>query len=565
MEIESSSPKIISQPVVLQNWFRLPKNNVSVNRLNELKTHLTIESKKRVFAAQREIPPVKCYQETSSELWIPMRFGLEVIKPKTVVDKRFDPTILKGKELPKFLGKLDEEILQITAKNSCLNDLQTFNQSFLVFPTGEGKTVIFLKLWTDLCALVGRKIPTLFVGNAGDLLTQTEEKINKFLSKNVLVANIGGDQVTPKQKAELIKTVFLYDFALCTIQDLTGKKKAKTNDSLDFEIDEDETWDKPAIKKDDPLDHFKYDSKFFSNFGMIVVDEAHHLGAETWGSILHLCNSKYIFIMTATHTRNDSLDKIMKFWCGEPSYLKLKDYTGKVEVDIYEPRYPEIQDQWTNSYWKGKAEKTYNRPRMFTMLAENDTRNQYMVDKLVAIEKQIPEGGIILCMSQRGAKVPHLATMKRLYEEKAPNVSTAIFTGKQKPSKDILSYRIIWSTFKKMSEYVDISQIACVVFLMPPENESCLIQSLGRGIRLNSRFPVVRVIDFIDNYSFFQRLWGTRFRWYKNENNTINQVDRKPKSQDFMDKIDFNTTKDQWMGHGGRSSAPDTSEKICDF
>lgn len=61
----------------------------------------------------------------------------------------------------------------------------------------------------------------------------------------------------------------------------------------------------------------RFDEKFFSNFGHIILDEFHRAGADTYNAILEKAPCKYRTSLTATFRRKDGLHKILKFHAGK--------------------------------------------------------------------------------------------------------------------------------------------------------------------------------------------------------------------------------------------------------
>jgi superfamily II DNA or RNA helicase len=110
-----------------------------------------------------------------------------------------------------------------------------------------------------------------------------------------------------------------------------------------------------------------------------------------------------------------------------------------------------------------------------------------------------------------------------------PDLTTCIHIG-SKEEKNPYAFDIILSSYPKFAEHVDSQNIWCVVLLSPPKNKTVLIQTLGRGIRLNSIIQKVLLIDFVDNYFFLAGKWRKRRQWYEQEEFSIKYMnDKKPK------------------------------------
>jgi len=56
------------------------------------------------------------------------------------------------------------------------------------------------------------------------------------------------------------------------------------------------------------------------NYGMIIVDECHHVSAVNFEAILKYADAKYVYGLTATPTRQDGHHPIIFMQCGEIKY-----------------------------------------------------------------------------------------------------------------------------------------------------------------------------------------------------------------------------------------------------
>lgn len=55
---------------------------------------------------------------------------------------------------------------------------------------------------------------------------------------------------------------------------------------------------------------------FLRGFGMLVIDEAHHVPSPMFSRVVGRCPAKYRLALTATPTRNDGLTKLLEWICG---------------------------------------------------------------------------------------------------------------------------------------------------------------------------------------------------------------------------------------------------------
>ena len=60
--------------------------------------------------------------------------------------------------------------------------------------------------------------------------------------------------------------------------------------------------------------------EFVKDYGMVIVDECHHVSAFTFEKILREVNAKYVYGLTATPKRQDGHQPIIKMQCGPIRY-----------------------------------------------------------------------------------------------------------------------------------------------------------------------------------------------------------------------------------------------------
>ena len=142
------------------------------------------------------------------------------------------------------------------------------DQGVIVAPSGSGKTIIGLEL-------VGRKqLPTLILVHRKQLLDQWVERIQTFLG--IAKAHIGQYSGIKKKLGKQITVGLLQSLA----------RKGDLSELKD-------------------------------KFGMIIVDECHHIPAATFREVIAQLNPKYIYGLTATPKRKHNDEKLIYVYIGE--------------------------------------------------------------------------------------------------------------------------------------------------------------------------------------------------------------------------------------------------------
>ena len=126
----------------------------------------------------------------------------------------------------------------------------------LIAPTAFGKTV------TAAAVIAKRKVSTLVIVHRADLMRQWQERLGSF---------VGLDD----QKIGLI-----------------GAGKKKPTGMLDIAVIQ-------SLARRDDL------PELFSQYGQVIIDEAHHLTAATFEAVLKQANSRYVLGLSATPVRSN--------------------------------------------------------------------------------------------------------------------------------------------------------------------------------------------------------------------------------------------------------------------
>jgi superfamily II DNA or RNA helicase len=174
-----------------------------------------------------------------------------------IEDRRLKP---KGIRIA-FKGSLHPQ------QNTALRAMLEHEHGVLVAPPGSGKTVI-------ACSIIGkRKTPTLILLNRQVLLEQWMDRLQEFLGL---------------EKKE--------------IGQWRGSRK-KLKGSVDIAMIQ-------------TLANVENPKAFFRDYGMVIIDECHHIPAVTLEALMKECGSKYILGLTATPQRKDRLERLLFHQCG---------------------------------------------------------------------------------------------------------------------------------------------------------------------------------------------------------------------------------------------------------
>jgi len=237
------------------------------------------------------------------------------------------------------------------------------------------------------------------------------------------------------------------------------------------------------------------------DFGLVIIDEVHHIAAPFFSKMLGKLRTKYTLGLTATPKRKDGLEEMIYLLVGAPAYqMKIPDN-------------PDVQVNFVRCSTGGMREVKYKNGRiglatMITRLTQNHGRNQLI---LRIIGGMLQRSGQGLLLSDR---VDHLRVLHEMIESVHEGKS-AIICGKintdRKDKDEKIQFRkeITLSTFSMFAEAVDFH--GDYIILATPKSN--IEQATGRILRgHSSNRPVI--IDLFDPFSIFFALMSKRRKFY---------------------------------------------------
>ncbi len=342
-------------------------------------------------------------------------------------------------------------------------------------PPGFGKTVVA----SNLIAERGRNV--LVIVHTKPLLNQWRDRLSQFLS--VKPGLLGGGKNT-----------------------LTGVVDIALVNSLSQE----------------------QNLKILDSYGMVIIDECHHVAAVTYEKVLKTVKATYVYGLTATPIRNDGHHDIIFMQCGpilyqvdQASWAKQNKLSGTICARFSPFRcdfqYLEIQE-------------------IYERIAQDIDRNRLIASDILT---QLSHGRSILVLSNR---LEQLKLLGSLLESQGNSV--LVMTGSQsaKTKKQVQSYlesmtrekkqALILSTGKYIGEGFDLPQLDTLVLASPIAWKGNVIQYVGRLCRFYEGKSEVVVLDYIDfRIPVLARMFNKRVNAYREFGFSITQYGQKPKTQ----------------------------------
>ena len=423
------------------------KKNLDTNQENEIKKDLYV--KPFIPKAMAPVNKFPIYRESSQKYYLPRFYGIEKygLPEKCEIDDGEKINI-------NFNGSLRDYQESIVTKYC--NYIGNNGGGLLEIDTGLGKTVIALNIISKI------KLKTLVIVHKEFLLNQWEERIKEFLP-NAKIGKIQG------QKIDIIDK----DIVIGMLQSLSMK---------DYEYD------------------------IFKTFGLTIIDEVHHMGAEVFSQALYKIVTRYMLGLSATMNRKDGLTKVFKMFIGEIIHTEKRksEFNNVVVRKInYEVDDPEFNDTKYNF----KGDVCYS--SMINKLCKYNRRSEFIIKLIKSLFNENKNQQMIILGHNKNL-------LTYLYDSiqhhQIETVGYYLGGMKQDKLKESESKKIIIATYSMASEGLDIKSLTTLLMVTP---KSDIIQCVGRILRSKHENPMV--IDIVDNHELFQKQYIKRNRFYKSQ------------------------------------------------
>ena len=272
-----------------------------------------------------------------------------------------------------------------------------------------------------------------------------------------------------------------------------------------------------------------YSNDIFNEFGFVIFDECHHLGAKCFSQALFKLNSTYMLGLSATPDRKDGLTKVFKYFLGEIGYCVKQEYTFNVDINIH-------TIYFDNEYYKDVFSKigNINTPGMINNLVLCEERNNYIIN---LVDEVMKEPRNLLILTDRRDQV------LKLYENLNEKYSVGYVIGQMKEDhrNESLTKNIIIGTYQMVSEGFDVDRLDTLIFATPKVS---IEQAVGRILRKQQYTYNPLVIDIVDKLNVFKNQGYARKRFYNKNNYNIkyfsNEENDKKIKKTTIDKYSYN-------------------------
>ena len=453
--------------IILDNMVYIDKANLSAavkNCFRRLATFANPEffQKQRMRMPVYKIPMViDCSKETEQYLMLPRgRFEYlynlctENNIKMNIIDKRNS-----GNKLDvKFKGELTNE------QSLALNKMLEFDNGILEAPTAFGKTVLSCKMIAD------KKVNTLIITERLQILKQWKDSITRFLNVDV-VGQIGGG-----------KNIITNEIDVASIRTI---------------------WN-----------HGKF-IDIVKNYGMIIIDECHHLAAFTYESAVNQVNAKYVYGLSATPKKENGHTPIIKMQCGDIRYkVDAKKFNEKMNI----PMKVIVRDSHLSFVNKNITDYGIN--EINNLIVQDVLRSEKIIKD---IEKEFKNGKNILVLTERLEHMDYFSDKLKkftdnlfLYHGGLGKKVLKQYDERKKQIEANNQNKILIATGSYIGEGFDDSSLDVLFLTMPVSGITKVTQYTGRLHRKNDKKEEIMVYDYVDdNFRITRNMFEKRKKTYQ--------------------------------------------------
>ena len=504
----------------------IPLKAVSAKVLNHLKRIAAFKnpefySKQALRLSTYAIPRIiSCFDITNEYLAMPR--GCEDATRSFLNDNAVTYTIIDitnhgNKISVSFQGEEREEQLE------AINALLPYTNGILHATTAFGKTV------TAAAIIARKKVNTLILVHSKALLKQWHDRLTEFL-------NIEYPQHEEKNKHGRRKV-----FSPIGCFDSSGNTLHGIIDIALIQSCLDEDGVKP----------------FVQDYGMVIVDECHHVSSITFEQVLMSIKAHTIYGLTATPIRKDGHQPIIFMQCGPIRFsTDVKSQIAKQSFDRF------LIPRFTS--YNSILEDRLSIATLYKYLSEDEIRNNLIVEDIC---KAVNTGRTPIILTNRTA---HVSVLAEKLKATIKNVISLTGIGTTKEKREAMQrlqtipdseQLVIVATGKYVGEGFDYPRLDTLFLALPISWKGLLTQYAGRLHREYEGKKDVRIYDYIDIHEpicdsmYRKRLKGYAAIGYK----TINTA--QPTLFDHINDIPSSVVENQ-IFNGSTFYRPYTSDLI---
>ena len=466
--------------IVRANMLYVPTEELSSNAKNQIKRLAAFKNPDFYRAQAMRLPiydkPRIICTASITEEYIAIPRGCEDalcnLLDEADVSYTIEDKTKSGCSIPvEFNGELREE------QQPAVDALLEQNTGVLSATTAFGKTIIASYLISQ------RKTNTLILVHTQALMTQWKKSLESFLKFDI---------TPPEEKKRRGRKKVWSPIGVL------GAGKDTMHDIVDVAVMQ-------SLVCGDEV------KEIVRNYGMIIVDECHHISAVNFEMILKYANAKYVYGLTATPTRQDGHHPIIFMQCGAIRYrVDAKVQAEKRSFEHY------LVPRFTNTRYPSEGKTSIT--DVYKKLSENEIRNNMIVSDVV---EALKEGRNPIVLTERREHVVLLAERLSCY---CKNVIQLVGTASAKSRRETMERLeaipgdesvVIVATGKYVGEGFDYPRLDTLFLALPIAWKGKVAQYAGRLHRNYDGKTKVQVYDYVDvHIPVLERMYQKRVKSY---------------------------------------------------
>lgn len=504
----------------------IPLKAVSAKVLNHLKRIAAFKnpefySKQALRLSTYAIPRIiSCFDITNEYLAMPR--GCEdairsFLNDNAVTYTITDKTNHGNKISVSFQGEEREEQLE------AINALLPYTNGILHATTAFGKTV------TAAAIIARKKVNTLILVHSKALLKQWHDRLTEFLN----IDYPKHEEKNKRGRRKVFSPIGCFDSSGNTLHGIIDIALIQSC------LDED------GVKP------------FVQDYGMVIVDECHHVSSITFEQVLMSIKVHTIYGLTATPIRKDGHQPIIFMQCGPIRFsTDVKSQMAKQSFDRF------LIPRFTS--YNSILEDRLSIATLYKYISEDEIRNNLIVEDIC---KAVNTGRTPIILTNRTAHVSVLAEKLNATIKNVISLTGAGTTREKREAMQRLQnipdseQLVIVATGKYVGEGFDYPRLDTLFLALPISWKGLLTQYAGRLHREYEGKKDVRIYDYIDIHEpicdsmYRKRLKGYAAIGYK----TINTA--QPTLFDNINDIPSSVVENQ-IFNGSTFYRPYTSDLI---
>lgn len=441
----------------------IPLKAVSAKVLNHLKRIAAFKNpefynKQALRLSTYAIPRIiSCFDITNEYLAMPR--GCEdatrsFLNDNAVTYTITDKTNHGNKISVSFQGEEREEQLE------AINALLPYTNGILHATTAFGKTV------TAAAIIARKKVNTLILVHSKALLKQWHDRLTEFLN----IDYPKHEEKNKRGRRKVFSPIGCFDSSGNTLHGIIDIALIQSC------LDED------GVKP------------FVQDYGMVIVDECHHVSSITFEQVLMSIKAHTIYGLTATPIRKDGHQPIIFMQCGPIRFsTDVKSQIAKQSFDRF------LIPRFTS--YNSILEDRLSIATLYKYLSEDEIRNNLIVED---IYKAVNTGRTPIILTNRTAHVSVLAEKLKATIKNVISLTGAGTTREKREAMQRLQtipdskQLVIVATGKYIGEGFDYPRLDTLFLALPISWKGLLTQYAGRLHREYEGKKDVRIYDYID-------------------------------------------------------------------